>query len=148
MKLVGVIGGGNLGSDPFSRSSWSGSSRFFFTELPRQGLLHRAFGVEVPQMQRLAMMALNFSTTRRLWRNCFFGDTRYRNALTCSVQKQLLPSDFEHRFLQIGAMFNLPVMAKGCNRFPYHDGNKAQGLKSPYAVKGLSKKGNRGRVDF
>ncbi len=51
-KLVGVIGSGGIGRSPFDPKSWSGSSCFFFTQLQSQGLLHRAFGVEVSTLRR------------------------------------------------------------------------------------------------
>jgi len=134
-----VIGSGQIGLTPFDRQSWSGISYYFFTECRRHGLLHRAFGVEVPPFQRGCLMAANFSTNRRLWRTRYYMDPRYRDALTNEVFKQIEPEDFQHGFLQIGAMYDVPRLLDGkAPCFSYHDGNMAQSLRSPYAVKGLS----------
>jgi glycosyltransferase involved in cell wall biosynthesis len=134
-----VIGSGQIGLTPFDRQSWSGISYFFFTECQRQGLLHRAFGVEVPPIKRGCLMAADFSPNRRLWRTRYYMNPRYRDALTREISKRILPDDFQHSFLQIGAMYDVPRLVGGkAPCFSYHDGNMAQSLRSPYAVKGLS----------
>jgi alpha-maltose-1-phosphate synthase len=140
-KLVGVIGSGQIGRNPFDRLSWSGISYFFFKECQRQGILHRAFGAEVGIIRRALLLGRNFSSTRRLWRTRFYIDPCYREALTEVVRHKLEPDDFEHYFLQIGAMYNVPKLLE--NRrpcFSYNDGNMAQLLRSPYAVPGLTTK--------
>src|SRR5262245_49944979 len=101
MKLVGVIASGMIGRAPFDRSSWSGSSYFFFSECQRQSLLQRAFGAEVTGFSKYYLLARNFSTDRRIWRARFYADPAYRNALTEAISKKLEPPDFEHSFLQI-----------------------------------------------
>ena len=137
-KLVGIIGSGLIGEDPFDRQSWSGSSYFFFRECQRQGILHRAIGAELAPVKRAAIMALNFSTNRRRWQTAYYMDPRYRQALTKEVSKRLRPDDFAHNFLQIGAMYDVPRLAASRTRcFSYHDGNMAYSRRSPYAVKGL-----------
>jgi glycosyltransferase involved in cell wall biosynthesis len=134
-----VIGSGQIGLTPFDRQSWSGISYFFFTECQRQGLLHRAFGVEVPRLKRWSLMAADYSPNRRLWRTRYYMNPRYRDALTREISKKILPDDFQHSFLQIGAMYDVPRLVDGkAPCFSYHDGNMAQSLRSPYAVKGLS----------
>jgi alpha-maltose-1-phosphate synthase len=138
-QLVGVIGSGQIGLTPFDRQSWSGISYFFFTECQRQGLLHRAFGVEVPALKRYGLMAADYSPNRRLWRTRYYMNPRYRDALTGEISKKILPADFDHSFLQIGAMYDVPRLLQGkAPCYSYHDGNMAQSLRSPYAVKGLS----------
>ena len=137
-KFVGIIGSGLIGEDPFDRQSWSGSSYFFFRECQRQGILHRAFGTELPPLTRATVMALNFSTDRRRWQTAYYMDPRYRRALTREVSRHLRSDDFEHDLLQIGAMYDVPRLAAGRTRcFSYHDGNMAYSRRSPYAVKGL-----------
>jgi glycosyltransferase involved in cell wall biosynthesis len=138
-KFVGIIGSGAIGEEPFDRQSWSGSSYFFFRECERQGILHRAFGVELPLLKRRALMALNFSPNRRRWQTAYYMDPRYRKALTDLVRRRLRTTDFQHDFLQIGAMYDVPRLAAGRTRcFSYHDGNMAYSQRSPYAVKGLN----------
>ena len=116
-------------------------SYFFFTECQRQGLLHRAFGVEVPRLKRYLLMAADYSSNRRLWRTRYYMDTRYRDALTEETRRNLRQEDFDYSFLQVGAMFNVPsLVGNKAPCFSYHDGNMAQSLRSPYAVQGLSAK--------
>jgi glycosyltransferase involved in cell wall biosynthesis len=140
-KLVGIIGSGRIARDPFNRSTWSGSSYFFFTEIKRQGFLHRAFGVEVPAWKRYWQMARNFNFNRTIWREHFYMDLGYRAALTEEIRQQLQAADYEHDLLHVGAMYNVGRLAEGKTRcFSYHDGNLAELLRSPYAPKGLSDK--------
>src|SRR3982074_2904391 len=101
-KIVGVIGSGQVGITPFDRQSWSGCSYFFFTECQRQGLLQRAFGVEVPRLKRYLLMAADYSSNRRLWRTRYYMNPRYRDALTEETRRNLQPEDFAYSFLQIG----------------------------------------------
>jgi glycosyltransferase involved in cell wall biosynthesis len=137
-KIVGIIGSGLIGEDPFDRQSWSGSSYFFFRECECQGILHRAFGTELPPVKRAAIMAVNFSPNRRRWQTAYYMDPRYRRALTKEVSRHLRPDDFKYNLLQIGAMYNVPRLAAGRTAcFSYHDGNMAYSRRSPYAVKGL-----------
>ena len=137
-KLVGVIGSGLIGRDPFDRRSWSGSSHFLFTWLHRAGALHRAFGVEAPAWQRYFCMLKSFSGVRKTWRRRFYLDTRYYQSLTNEVKRNLVPADFEHDFLQLGAVFDVPALVNGRSRcFSYHDGNLAQFVRSPDAPRGL-----------
>jgi starch synthase len=137
-KLVGIIGSGLIGEDPFDRQSWSGSSFFFFRECERQGILHRAIGAELGTLSRAVLMALNFSPQRRRWQTAYYMDPRYRKALTQEVSRRLRPEDFDQDLLQIGAMYDIPRVAAGRTRcFSYHDGNMAYSSRSPYAVKGI-----------
>jgi glycosyltransferase involved in cell wall biosynthesis len=137
-KLVGLVGSGRVARDPFDPRQWSSSSYFFFTELKRRGALHRAFGVEVPAWRRALYLARNFHFRRAAWREHFYMDVGYRNALTRLVQQRLEPADFAHDFLQLGAMFDGPSLVRGGGCFSYNDGNLAELLRSPYAPKSLN----------
>jgi alpha-maltose-1-phosphate synthase len=137
-KLVGIVGSGRIARDPFDRRQWSSSSYFFFTELKRRGSLHRAFGVEVPTWRRALYMARNFHPRRKVWREHFYMDVGYRDALTAEVRRRLEPEDFGHDFLQIGAMFGGPSLTRGGHCFSYNDGNLTNLLRSPEAPRGLS----------
>jgi glycosyltransferase involved in cell wall biosynthesis len=138
-RLVGITGSGQIGRDPFDRQCWSGSSYFFFTGVKDRGVLHRAFGVEVPTWQRCLYMARNLRLDRQAWREHFYMDRGYRDALTEEVRRHLEPGDFGHDFLQLGAMFNVPRLVDGRARcFSYHDGNLAEALRSPNAPRGIA----------
>jgi glycosyltransferase involved in cell wall biosynthesis len=137
-KLVGITGSGQIGRDPFDRQCWSGSSYFFFNRLGQRGALYRAFGVEVPAYKRYLYLARNLRLNRQTWRERFYMDPGYRDALTEEVRRRLQPDDFAHDFLQLGAMYNVPRLLDGRTRcFSYHDGNLAEALRSPNAPQGL-----------
>jgi glycosyltransferase involved in cell wall biosynthesis len=139
-KLVGIIGSGAVARDPFSRTAWSGSSYRFFTELDRQGLLERAFGVEVPGLWRYLYMVRNIHPRRTVWREHFYMDVAYRRALTREINKRLQPADFGSDFLQIGAMYHVPSLVQNNQCYSYHDGNLAELLRGSHVPKGLSAK--------
>lgn len=137
-KLVGIIGSGLIGRDPFDPRNWSCGYRFLFNGLKDAGALHRAFGVETPFVLRHLLMLKNFNMKRKVWRRRFYMDTSYHDSLTREVGRRLEPSDFEHDFLQIGAVFDVPALVGGRSRcFSYHDANLAQFLRSPDAPPGL-----------
>ena len=138
-QLVGICGSGLIGYDPFDRRTWSGSSYFLFSALRARGAVHRAFGVEAARWRKLLHQALNFRFKRRLWRENFYLDTGYYDALTAAIRRALRPDDFDYLFFQLGAIYDVPALAAGRTRcFSYHDGNLAEALRSPHAPKGLN----------
>jgi len=140
-KIVGIIGSGNIGRDPFDKGSWSGSSYFFFTACSKAGLLYRAFGVEAPVHVRIPLMLNNFAFKKSVWREKFYLDTGYYDALTKKVQNSLLSSDYRYDFVQIGAIYDVPKLVKGKAKcYSYHDGNLAQNVKSPYFNKEIPRR--------
>ncbi|MGQ0634373.1 MAG: glycosyltransferase family 4 protein [Planctomycetaceae bacterium] len=137
--LTGVIGSGLVGYDPFDRRTWSGSSYQVFSRLRDRGCLHRAFGVEVSRLNQLWLKLRFVHPNRSIWRNHYYMSRAYREGLTRVVARRLRADDFDHDFFVLGAMFDIPSLRAGRAKcFSYHDGNLAQGLKSPYAPKGLS----------
>ena len=137
-QLVGICGSGLIGYDPFDRRTWSGSSYFLFSALRRARCIC-AFGVEAARWRKLLHQALNFRFERRLWRENFYLDTGYYDALTAAIRRALKPDDFDYLFFQLGAIYDVPALAAGRTRcFSYHDGNLAEALRSPHAPKGLN----------
>ncbi len=148
-KVVGVMGSGLVGTDPYAPNAWSGSSKYFFTECSRQGLLHRAFGVEVGKLPRAALMLSNFSRDRAVWRQDFYLDTRYYDLLSKRIVAQLQPEEEGYGIVQIGGMYHLrPLLAKHRPIFSYHDGNLAQALRSPQFTQGVSSRRIRQALDY
>jgi starch synthase len=132
-KLVGVMGSGLIGTDPYGENAWSGCSRYFFSECDQQGILHRAFGIEVGNLKRIPLILKNYSPKRDLWRQKFYLDTRYYECLSKAIVSSLAPADRSCALLQIGGIYNLKELLPANARvFSYHDGNLAQFLKSPY----------------
>jgi alpha-maltose-1-phosphate synthase len=148
-QLVGVIGSRMIGTDPFDKRSWSGSSHRFFGECLRKEILHRAIGVEAPATKRWASMLRNFSPNRCTWSLAYHLDTNYYKDLTGAIQASLQSDDFSCDFLQIGGIYNVPSIVKGRSRcFSYHDGNLAQMAQSPYFPKGFSRKKLRSALAY
>lgn len=148
-KIVGIIGSGLIGTDPFDEYAWSGSSRYFFSECNRQGLLQRAFGVEVDPIRRGLLIAKNFSTNRSLWRLKFYLDTKYYDALSQTIVKEFRGEDLQCILLQIGGIYNIkPLINLESIIVSYHDGNLAQAIKSPYFPKDISEQRIKKALDY
>ncbi|MCI0591225.1 MAG: glycosyltransferase family 4 protein [Gammaproteobacteria bacterium] len=140
MKLIGVMGSGLIGTNPYEENAWSGSSRYFFEECRRQGILHRAFGVEVENVYRFPLILSNFSFNRDLWRHKFYLDTRYYEFLSTRIVGGLTPQDENYALLQIGGIYNLkPLLNAAGPVFSYHDGNLAQAIRNPNFPRKLSR---------
>ncbi len=140
-KIIGIVGSNLIGTDPFAEMSWSGSSRYFFKECQRVGILHSAFGVEAPKIIKYGLMLANFSKNREIWRQKFYLDIHYYNALTREIGKHLDREKCENDCLQIGGIYDVPSLVDGKRKcYSYHDGNLAQFFKSPFFPKGLSLK--------
>ena len=129
-QVVGIVGSGMVGRDPFDPKCWSRIAKNFFEALQRRGVLHRAFGVEVPAALRYPLMALDFRRDRNLWRGKFNLDPRYYQLLTRAIARAIRPDD--PGFLQIGGHYD---SALACGQrvpcYSYHDGNVAQFMRSP-----------------
>lgn len=138
-KLIGVMGSGLIGADPYHEAAWSGSSQHFFRECSAQGILRRAFGVEANEVARRALMLRNFSPNRGLWRRKFYLDTSYYDLLSKKIVGGLQEDDRDCDVLQIGGIYNLrPLLPSSVRLFSYHDANFAQAVRSPEFPKQIS----------
>src|SRR4051812_22843896 len=88
-KLVGILGSGLIGYDPFDRKTWSGISYYVFSQLIEHSALHRAFGVEAPKLYKLCQMLRHWSPSGRVWRQHYYMSNTYRRCLTAVIKKQL-----------------------------------------------------------
>lgn len=148
-KLIGVMGSGMIGTDPYEENAWSGSSRFFFTECDRQGMLQRAFGVEVENLFKVPLMLRNFSLNRDLWRQKFYLDTKYYALLSTRIVNALRADEQHRAILQIGGIYDLKPLLRNDRRvFSYHDGNLAQAIKSPRFPGGVSRSRVQRALDY
>jgi len=147
-SFTAVIGSA-IGVDPFNRRSWSGSSFFFFSEMKRQGLLNRAFGVEAPAVQRLLHLGRNFSPDRGVWRARLNLDVNYRKSLTHAVGRQLTNGEKQGDVLQIGGYFSGPEATGRQGRcFAYYDGNLAIRLRAKPPLKDIPARLIDGALDY
>lgn len=132
-QFVGIVGSGMMGRDPFDKHCWSRAGYNFFTTSQEKGVLARAFGVEVPMPLRAILMGKNFSFNKSTWRRKFHLDPTYYSYLTKEVFKKICEQDFEHNFLQIGGVYDVPSLIKGRSKvFSFHDGNIMELAKSPF----------------
>jgi glycosyltransferase involved in cell wall biosynthesis len=133
-----AVTGGSVAGHPLDKRTWSGLSYSFFSELHRRGGLHRAFTVEPKRLPKLLYMLRNVHVDRKRWRKQFYMDPGYRHSLTAALRREMRTTDFEHDFVQIGAMFNSAEASGGKTRsFSYSDSSVAEAIRSPYAPKGL-----------
>jgi alpha-maltose-1-phosphate synthase len=137
-KLIGVIGSGIIGRDPWDEKSWSGSAKPFFTECKKAGLLHSAIGIEVPELVRLSLMAKNFSPDRSTWRFKFYSDPAYYRALTKAAERKLLNDIDNFDILQLGSIYEIQKITKN-KCYSYNDGNIICKMRSPYFDKRYTK---------
>lgn len=138
-RVTGIIGSGMIGTDPYDARSWSGSSRYFFRECDAQGVLNRAFGVELSRLRRLPYILRNVAADRHVWRHRLYLDTGYYDALSREIAHRLEPRDLDGGLLQIGGIFHLrPLVPAATPICSYHDGNIAQARKSPYFPAGIT----------
>jgi len=137
MHDLTVFVGGSTGSDPYSSTTWSGSSPFFLNALDQAGILDKAVGLKLPSLQNYGYLAKNFTPNRAVWRKHFYFDPAYRCALTQTARNIPVTSPF---CLQIGHMFSLPAVFPNKKCISYHDGNLAELLNSGFGIEGVSRK--------
>lgn len=138
LQLVGVMGGGMIGVDPYAENSWSGSSKYFFRALGKEGLLRRAFGVDLHKATRLLLCLRYPSRDPVLWRQRHYLDTLYYSALARKIVRGLKPEEEDCAILQIGGIYDLRrYLGSGRRIISYHDGNLAVASRSPYFPAGL-----------
>lgn len=135
MHDLTVFFGGSIGSDPQSPKTWSGIAPFLVNALQSANILDKAVGIELPSWRKNLLLLKNLHPTRTVWRQHFYADPAYRNALTAAARRVPVASPF---LLQPGSMFSLPdaFPAKKC--ISYHDGNLAELLISGYNTQGIS----------
>lgn len=134
-NVLGIVGSGMIGRDPFDPGCWSGSGFSLFKTLRDRGRLHRAFGVEVPHPLRGLLMAMRFHPDRRLWSERFNLYPAYYRRLTRQIELGLRSDDFggDNVILQLGGIYNAHEAAhRAIPTYSYHDANVSGLMKSPY----------------
>lgn len=143
-KIIGIVGSGMIGRDPWDPRCWSRSGFNLFTTLKSQGFLADAIGVEVPLWKRAPIMLMNYSPSRRMWRQKFNLSPFYYSLLTKEISKAKEKYRFDDNnvILQIGGHYNA-AKATNMNTFSYHDGNIAGLMRSPHFPKTLTKRAEK-----
>ncbi|MGH7117437.1 MAG: glycosyltransferase family 4 protein [Acetobacteraceae bacterium] len=138
-RIVGLISGGLMGSDPFDPTSWSGISREFFLACQRRGMLERAFGVDVARRHFLALAVTRFHRNREVWKGRIYSSVVYRSALERALQGRIAEQDKRYPIMQLGAYVNAKrVYGAGARVFTYQDGNHEEYLRSGFAPPALA----------
>jgi alpha-maltose-1-phosphate synthase len=137
-KIVGIVGSGMVGRDPWDPKCWSRSGFNLFTNLKKAGVLERAIGVEVPMILRAPVMLKNFAPNKRRWRQKFNLDSFYYEMLTQQIKRAHTEKPFgsDCVTLQVGGHYNAHK-ATGLRAYSYHDGNIHGLMNSPYFSKDL-----------
>src|SRR5215831_17287443 len=124
MKLVGIIN-----EPPFDPISWSGSARYFFSALERQGVLAGALDVDMSKNMDRVFRALNFRPNIAAWREHYHLDPRRFRWLSRLAAERIRAVPGAGGVLQIGAWYSVAErLDMPC--FSYHDGNLALRLRS------------------
>jgi len=132
-KIVGIISGGLMGSDPYDPSSWSGSSLALFNEIKKQDYLQRAFGAELNKIDFYARLAVKFHPNREVWKRRLYMSSSYRNALTNAGSKHVQITDKDNFIVQLGAYINArKIYGPDAIIASYQDGNVIEKFNSPY----------------
>src|ERR1039458_7273914 len=140
VRNLTVFFGGNVGSDPNSPKTWSGSGLFMLSAMGQAGILDRAVGIKVPRLHNSFLLAKNFNRNRSVWRTHYYFDPAYRRALSKAASHVSVTSPL---LLQTGHMFSLPDAFPKKKCISYHDGNLAVRLGSGFGFEGVS----RQRID-
>jgi glycosyltransferase involved in cell wall biosynthesis len=133
-----VFFGGNIGCDPASPKTWSGSGPFLLRELEQAGMLAEAVGLKIPPFRDALLRLKNFSRRRAVWRTHYYFDPQYRSELSRAAGscQGVSPSSF---LLQLGHMYDLRDQFPRRTCFSYHDGNLAVRLASGFGFEKVSR---------
>ncbi|MDR3110945.1 MAG: glycosyltransferase family 4 protein [Planctomycetaceae bacterium] len=136
--ICGICASGYVGTHPLDEDAWSGSSRYFFTEIQSRGGLHSTIGGEIPFAQKLFYALLNATSSKVMTTTRMYSDPRYRNALSRYLTPLIKQTDFPENSvsIQLGSLYNLNnAFPKHVFRTSYNDGNAITGINSPFFPK-------------
>lgn len=141
-KIEGIVGSGMIGRDPWDPTCWSGSGYRLFKTMDRLGVLKCAHGLEAPSWIRYPLMLKNFHVNKSKWINRFYLDTDYYRQLTLTAEKQI-DAQSGSKFLQLGAIYDIPSIVPSKTCYSYHDGNIVELKNSGYLDPSLFKRADR-----
>lgn len=140
VKITGFISGGLMGSDPWDPSSFSGSSKALFEALQAEGVLARAFGLDVGKADFALRAAPRYHPDREVWRRRVFQSRSYRDALTRDLRRKMRPEDASTVILQVGAYADGPAAYTGVAPVvTYQDSLAAEYWSSPFVPEALKR---------
>lgn len=129
-----------MGSDPWDPSSFSGSSVSLFNALKEEGVLARAFGLEIPKAEFLLRSAPRWHPSKEVWRRRVYQSAGYRRALTRDLKRKIEDADRDTVVLQLGCYADGPAAYRGIAPvMTYQDGLGAEYWLSPYSPEAIKR---------
>lgn len=143
VKITGFISGGLMGSDPWSPSAFSGSSKSLFQAIEAEGALARAFGLSISKAAFALKAAPRYHPDKEVWRRRVYQSRGYRTALTEVLRRRVAPEDAGTVVLQVGAYADGPAVYAGIAPVvTYQDSLAAEYWSSPYAPEAIRRDEN------
>jgi starch synthase len=137
-KVIGLISGGLMGSDPFDPGAWSGSSSAFFSCLKKKGQLEKAFGLDISKWQFNKLAFTRFHLNRDVWRRRVYSSLKYRLQLEEDLKRKLDYESVEYPVIQLGAYVNAAAILRNkVDVYTYQDGTNIDFIKSGFAPNAL-----------
>ena len=130
IKIVGITDG-NL----FDKTTWSGCSYGFFTEIQKIGCLYAGISGLPPQLINWLYQLKNFRWGLKRWKFKYHIDIAYFEAMTRKVKKELsrLNDKFTH-IIQVFSFYDVPSIIENKNivTCAFQDGNLVRRLNNPF----------------
>jgi glycosyltransferase involved in cell wall biosynthesis len=127
-----------MGSDPWDASSFSGSSKALFEALDAEGVLVRAFGLDISRAEFMVRAAPRYHPQKEVWRRRVFQSRGYRDALTADLRRKIRDEDKGSVILQVGAYADGPSAYAGLAPVvTYQDSLAAEYWTSPFVPAAL-----------
>ncbi len=138
VNITGFISGGLIGSDPWDPSSFSGSSLALFSALKDEGVLARAFGLEISTPEFMLRAAPRWHPDKETWRRRVYGSLAYRQALTRDLRRKIIEADRDTVILELGTYADGPAAYAGIAPvITYQDSLGAEYWSSPFVPETL-----------
>lgn len=146
INIVGIID-----EDPFDFRTWSGSSKFFFEALTKEGVLVRALSADPGKMRKMLAKLTAFYPNIDEWRRRYHLNTYLFQMMSkTAIEKLMLIKDSFEVILQVGAWYNISNCKQLKDKFycSYHDGNLATQLRRPDISYNLKSKYIQNGINF
>lgn len=132
-KILGIID-----EDPFDYRTWSGSSKYFFESLVKQGALAGAISAQPRNLKQRLHQLQSFHFNMDKWKFAYHLNTNFYSAMSEVAKAKISKLDIDYdTILQVGAWYDLVTDDK--LNVSYHDGNLATRLASPFGYPKISK---------
>lgn len=140
VKIIGLLSGGLMGSDPWDPSSFSGVSVSLFNALKDEGVLGRTFGLDISRFEFMMRAAPRWHPSKEVWRRRVYQSRAYREALTRDLRRKISEDDRNSVILALGSYADSPAVYKGVAPvITYQDALGAEYWLSPFAPEAIKR---------